>query len=165
MKKTDSVKAYQMAYARFRRLTPLSIDCGLLCGKRCCQGGDNEGMILFPEEETPPAMHILTGNDINGYPLRVAVCPGRCRRRTRPLACRLFPLAPYLDSEGKLSAIPDPRAKFMCPLLAKDVLPMIPSRFYRAVELAFAGLLPIEGFRPMLEAYSRMLDEYRRFTG
>jgi hypothetical protein len=29
----------------------------------------------------------------------------------------------------------------------------------------FTGLLEVDGMRPMLAAYSRMLDEYKRFTG
>lgn len=54
---------YAQAYRMLENVTPLSIDCGQLCNKACCQSGDMEdaGMYLFPQEEimlseteTPP---------------------------------------------------------------------------------------------------------------
>ena len=32
--------------------TPLSADCGLVCGKACCKGDKETGMLLFPGEDT-----------------------------------------------------------------------------------------------------------------
>ncbi len=39
------------AYELLENCTPLKFDCGALCGGKCCKGGDNDGMILFPGEE------------------------------------------------------------------------------------------------------------------
>jgi hypothetical protein len=157
--------AYRRAYARLGRLTPIPADCGELCGKRCCKGGEDDGMILFPGEVVPSAAFSVAERELNGVTVRFAVCPGRCRRETRPLSCRIFPFAPYIDEDGKLTVIPDPRAKYICPLLSEQALPMIDPRFLRAVGDVFAGLMELDAMRPMLEAYSAMLDGYRRFTG
>ena len=156
---------YSRAYARLGRLTPITADCGQLCGKQCCQGGEDDGMILFPGETHFPPSFRITDRMIGGHPVKFAVCPGRCRREIRPLSCRIYPFAPYLDRAGVLSVIPDPRAKMICPLLAESALPLIDQRFTNAVLDAFTLLLDVDGMRPMLEVFSRMLDDYRRFTG
>jgi hypothetical protein len=151
-------------------------------------------MILFPGEEgLLPASFAVTDRDINGYPVRFAVCVGRCKRDRRPLSCRIYPYAPYLDADDTLTVVADPRARYTCPLLAGGAgrltdrclvsaerrFTRIEHRFMRAerrflgteqrfvsaVEGAFRSLLEAEGVRPMLKAYSGMLDEYKRFIG
>jgi hypothetical protein len=62
----DAVTAYKRAYARLGRLTPIPADCGKLCGKRCCQGGEDDGMILFPGEEVASPLAV-TARMMNGY--------------------------------------------------------------------------------------------------
>ena len=162
---TDIAAAYKRAYAQFRYLTPIRADCGLLCGKLCCRGGDDDGMILFEGEEVPASEFTLTDVDLHGHPVRFAVCHGRCRREHRPLACRIFPLTPYLDTQGVLTVIPDPRARLKCPLLTAEMLPSVLPHFYDAVEVVFSALLELDAMRPMLEAYSWMIGKYREFTG
>ena len=56
MKKENVLKS---CYALFRNITPLNIDCGKLCGGKCCKGDDKTGMLLFPGEEK------LIDRDIN----------------------------------------------------------------------------------------------------
>ena len=47
---TDTL--YRELYALFDDVTPLSVDCGQLCGGVCCRGGgEPAGMRLFPGEE------------------------------------------------------------------------------------------------------------------
>ena len=122
-------------------------------------------MILFPGEyQFPPSFHI-TDRMIGGYLVKFAVCSGRCRREIRPLSCRIYPFAPYLDGTGTLSVIPDPRAKYVCPLLSQSALPLVDQRFLDAVLDVFTLLLDTEDVRPMLEDYSQMLEEYKHFTG
>ncbi|MCL2488955.1 MAG: hypothetical protein FWE80_09760 [Oscillospiraceae bacterium] len=120
-------------------------------------------MILFPGEEVPPSFTV-TEKMMNGCYVRFAVCNGRCRRNDRPLSCRIFPFAPYINGLGELSIIPDTRAKYICPLLSEQAQPMIDARFICAVEDVFAMLQEVDGVRSMLEAYSVMLDGYKRFT-
>lgn len=152
------------AYALLRNITPIQADCGKLCARQCCKGGDDDGMLLFPGED-PPEGFKVRGIEIYGYPTRFAVCAGWCRREKRPLSCRIYPFAPYLDSSGELSVIPDPRAKYVCPLLTIQALPEVDPRFVAAVKKAFETLLENEEVRAMLVAYSAMLDGYKRIVG
>jgi hypothetical protein len=122
-------------------------------------------MILFPGEEVPHSTFKVSDGKISGYPVRFAVCPGRCRREIRPLSCRIFPFVPYWDATGNLSVVPDPRAKYICPLLSEPALPLIDTQFRDAVLDVFTFLLEIDGMRPMLTAYSRTLDDYTKFVG
>ena len=155
------------AYAKLKNLTPIPADCGKLCDKRCCKGNEGDGMILFPgeDENRLPPSFTLSDSDIYGYPVRFAACIGLCKRGERPLACRIFPFAPYLKDGAELTIIADPRAKFSCPLLDESALPLIDQRFLNCLEEVFTDLLTIEGMRPMLEAYTRMMDYFFKFTG
>lgn len=99
--------------------TPLAVDCGQVCGHACCrcQGDEPCGMRLFPGEEAllreTEGMTLLPAEGGT-----LLVCGGRCRRSERPLACRLFPLFPYLDAAtGRIRAVYDPRAYRVCPLV------------------------------------------------
>lgn len=157
--------AVRRAYARLGRLTPIPADCGQLCGKRCCKGGDNDGMILFPGEETLVSSFSVSEQSLNGVPVCFAVCTGHCKRETRPLSCRIYPFAPIWDENGELAVIPDPRVVYTCPLLTKEALPMIDTRFLHAIRDAFHCLWEIDSARPILMAYSKMLNDYKRFTG
>ena len=82
----------------WRRWTPLTTDCGELCGHRCCHGEDHDGMWLLPGEEQfflgQPGFSVQPCQDNAGYPL--VVCDGHCDRRLRPFACRIFPLFPMV---------------------------------------------------------------------
>lgn len=80
------------AYSLLRTATPLHKDCGRLCGRRCCQGEETDGMWLFPGEEERFAAWRREGEesftvrptqDNLGYPL--LVCDGTCNRERRPL--------------------------------------------------------------------------------
>lgn len=103
-------RIYRKAYALLDRRTPLRTDCGVLCGRRCCRGGRETGMLLFPGEQTP--LRILERNG-----RRLAVCSGRCRRTDRPLSCRLFPFLPAEGADGTVTVNPDMRGFGVCPLV------------------------------------------------
>lgn len=114
----ECLEAVRAARALLEEITPLRQDCGRLCGGACCQSDEDGqgGMLLFPGEEalyTPlPAGFSITPDDSvapGGLLLR---CEGRCDRKTRPLACRLFPLLP--TREG---ARLDWRGWAVCPLM------------------------------------------------
>ena len=156
--------------------TPIPADCGLLCKKACCAvradiSGDELGMLLFPGEEK------LFENDpyvkiekitLNGNPVWFAVCGGVCDRKNRPLACRIFPLLPYIPRSGRRKPSPqfcvigDPRAEFLCPLLSGN---LIDPRFYARVGEMTAALLKNRKMRSFLVSLSETADGYLRFTG
>ena len=152
---------YNKAYSEIGALTPISADCGKLCGAKCCEGDENMGMILFTGEE-----HLMSAygfpvkeTTMDGIPVFFTTCPGTCKRPYRPLACRIYPMAPdYRD--GVLTIVQDPRAKMSCPLLVANA---VEKKFQDAVLRAFNVLLEEEAIRNMLCHYTAMLDKYRNF--
>ncbi len=160
---TKLFSLYSRAYAILGNITPISADCGELCGAKCCAGDENSGMILFPGEKdflSRADFLEVKERDMNGFPVDFAICKGSCSRRFRPLSCRIFPLAPFCDGET-LEILPDPRAKYICPLLkAAD---LISPEFSQAVEEAFQILIGHPDISQMLVHYSNMLREYMRF--
>lgn len=166
MKKMPAeVLLYARAYAALDRLTPIRADCGELCGRRCCQGDEETGMILFPHEELllNGAGYRLLPREMQGRRVLMAVCGGRCERRLRPLSCRVYPYAPTLR-DGTVRVEPDPRARPVCPLLLPEAEPHIESAFLQTIETTFTEMLRSPAVRAFLTAYTSMLDEYRRFT-
>lgn len=142
--------------------TPLPADCGKLCGAKCCRD-DDAGMLLFPGEAARLAR--TPGFEIGrieymGGETWLLCCEGFCNRELRPLACRIFPLAPHVEADGGVTALPDPRARRMCPLADGSCLDR---RFRNAVGRALAYL----GHDPRMLAFMRRLsselDELRRF--
>ena len=152
---------YNKAYSEIGALTPISADCGKLCGAKCCEGDENMGMILFPGEEKLMSAYGFPVKETktNGQPVFFTTCPGHCKRPYRPLACRIYPLAPdYRD--GVLKIVEDPRAKMSCPLLVAHA---VEEKFHQAVLKAFEVLVQDEDIRNMLCNYTAMLDKYRNF--
>lgn len=115
--------------------TPLATDCGALCDAVCCKG--EGGMLLFPGEAD--MLSGLPGFRLYRVPYGLRrvwwlSCAGYCDREIRPLACRMYPLAPRVDAEGQVSAWRDLRAIGTCPIVRAE--PFDP-RFEDAVEKAF----------------------------
>lgn len=116
------------AREKLKDVTPLKRDCGRVCGARCCKPleGEETGMLLFPGEE-----EVYAGKP--GWTLRdtamgrMVVCPGRCDRPERPLACRLFPLLPVPGEDGGIRVWVDLRARVVCPLARQGIESMDPA--------------------------------------
>lgn len=156
------LKLYAEAYAALAKVTPIPADCGLLCQNKCCRGDEDHGMILFPGEAEFLGVKCETC-DMNGKRVGFFTCGGTCRRNRRPLSCRVYPFAPYYK-DGRLTVIPDPRAKYVCPLLSEDAVGFVQEEFLSAIHTAFTALLASPEIGEMLTRYSEMLDEYKKFT-
>ncbi len=126
--------AVKNAYDILGTLTPLKADCGMLCGGACCKGGENDGMRLFPSEQTSFKTvkiaetevynkginrKICTGKTGDNATVELCVCNGKCNRTMRPLACRIFPLFPLILKDGTITVAADARAYRLCPLVKK----------------------------------------------
>lgn len=146
--------------ALLAELTPLTGDCGRVCGGACCRSldGDETGMLLFPGEEA-----WYEGR--SGYTVKpsalgpLLLCDGTCAREQRPLSCRLFPLLPVLRGEDVKVAV-DLRARAVCPLAGHGVRGM-QAEMVEAVR-ACGRLLaddPIQ--RPFLERLTRQQDDLK----
>ncbi|MBQ3087879.1 MAG: hypothetical protein IJC45_11120 [Clostridia bacterium] len=127
------------AYNILSDAKPIDFDCGLLCHAKCCKGNSQDGMLLFPGEEKRFENKI--GFVINDTPLgKTLICSGTCERNQRPLACRIFPLFPYVSKGAgryKISVLRDVRAVDYCPLCDLELLP----EFERKIRLATRSLL------------------------
>lgn len=164
---------YLQIYRLFDSATPLKFDCGKLCKSACCQGEDS-GMYLFPGEESvykllSPDWAKIEKSDFtyefSGKTKNVPllVCGGECDRFERPLACRIFPLTPHLDKDGKLEIIMDPRAKSICPISRELDVDELSPGFEKRVKKAFLPLMKNPEFRAFMKAYSEYLDEFKKF--
>ena len=117
-------------------------------------------MLLFPGEEA-----CYAGQP--GWALRdtamgrMAVCSGRCDRAERPLACRMFPLLPVPDRDGKVRALVDLRARAVCPLARQGIEAMDPA-FIGAVKEAGECLMADAEQAAFLEALAGEQEELRQ---
>lgn len=166
----DKKLLYKRAYRILENCTPLRIDCGLICGRKCCFGDRNTGMHLYPGEESvlssPESGFLKIRKEIFAETeILFAVCGGQCERRLRPLACRIYPYVPYLDGSGRLSVIADPRAKYICPILTESVGLITDLRFLRNIRRVFELMIEDPEIRKYIQTLSVELDEYSRFVG
>lgn len=164
---------YLQLYRLFDKITPINADCGRICSSACCKG-DDAGMYLFPGEESVyellnPDWVTVENSDFcyeyaeKTYNVSIAFCNGHCDRYQRPLACRIFPLTPYIDEQNHLRVIVDPRGKGLCPLARGLYTEDFEPAFVKNVERAFALLAKNKRVWAFLKAYSAQLDEYGRF--
>ena len=164
---------YLQIYRLFDNAMPIKGDCGKLCDKACCKG-DEGGMYLFPGESAvydllKPEWAKIEKSDFtyeyNGKTKNVPIlfCNGKCDRYQRPLACRIFPLTPYLNSDGKLEIIVDPRAKSLCPLSHELDVDEYDYRYVKNIKKAFTLLLKNDELMAYMKQYSEYIDEYRKF--
>ena len=153
--------ALREALDLLENVTPLAVDCGQVCDGRCCRPSeDSSGMLLFPGEETLLADEGYTMTPTGGGML--LTCGGRCRREMRPLACRIFPLFPYVGEDGRVRAVYDPRSFRLCPLTQNCARVPLRRDFVRAVRRAGRLLMRDPACAAFLRAQSREMDELLR---
>ncbi len=166
--------SYRKAWKLLEKSTPLTSDCGTLCGGACCKGSGEEGMLLFPHEELmyascPDGFTIRDSNITlaSGYHVKFLTCRGQCPRNQRPLSCRIFPVIPYIGEDQILEFVPDLRGAAVCPLLFQgdqEIRPEFIDDLYAAFKtllrdddvLEFITLLSREN-DALAEAYGKLL--------
>jgi hypothetical protein len=167
---------YLQLYRLFDNITPLPVDCGQLCNGACCQDSEDgdDGMLLFPGETevikllAPDWAGICDTDMTYSYndeihTIKLLTCTGKCDREFRPLACRIFPLTPHLDENGKLEVITDPRAKHLCPLAKANYIDQMDETFIRNIYRAFSLLMRSPQFRAFMEVYNEYINDFMRF--
>ncbi len=154
---TDYEKLYQKIFDVLGDLTPLTADCGRLCGGACCKGDEKTGMRLFPFEQT--TLTVVETEDGG----RLAVCDGTCDREKRPLSCRIFPLFPTVDEKGRVFVELDYRAARLCPMVAHSDEIVFDKRFLKAVKKAGKLLVKDPACRVFLEETTAEIDTYAAF--
>jgi hypothetical protein len=98
-------------------------------------------------------------------PVKLLICSGSCSRRFRPMACRMFPLLPWIDRHGRVRIRPDLRAYAMCPLLSQADAPPIDPVFSGAVRDAMEAASVLPGTRLLLELLNEEASLLRKFYG
>lgn len=165
---------YLQLYRLFDDCTPLDADCGRLCSSACCEGDAEEGMYLFPGESgvyrllAPDFIRVEPSDfcyeyEGNTYNVPIALCDGTCDRYQRPLACRIFPLTPYVEEDGRVAVKMDPRSRRMCPLGRNLTTEELAPRFVKNVEKAFRLLAKNKQVMAFLCEYTKYLKEFERF--
>ncbi len=169
----DSITIYQTVYHILNKSTPLRIDCGRLCNRACCNGtnpgmipGETMGMYLFPGEELvlrDVTFLEIKPLELESHPQRkmfLATCNAECDRHQRPLACRIFPLTPYLTGKDILTVKIDPRAAAICPL-AKDLQRYeLQPQFIQNVRKVCNLLISNPVLKNYIKDLSGIIDEY-----
>ncbi len=162
---------YKSIYEYYGDTTPLSVDCGKLCGGACCESDptDETGMYLFPGEEKlflkDPDFKIVPSEfEYDGTFANILICKGTCNRSMRPLSCRIFPLIPYLENGG-FKLIFDPRAKSLCPLCQLTDFSQLDKTFLKKSENVIRLLLKFEKPRLFLEGIKDILDDLLTLGG
>ena len=140
-------------------LTPLNSDCGVRCGGACCQPDEDGkgGVYLFPGESTEEFSWGRVMKDEFGEML---ICDAMCDREHRPFACRIFPLTPVRNAEGKWTVWLDSRARRMCPLYRSGIKGMNPE-FARAVVKAVRVIAETPEGDAFLERWEALEKVYR----
>lgn len=158
-------------YRLLNDVTPLSVDCGRLCGAVCCSEWEKGvGMYLLPGEETMFTMaeewlvweeHSTKDYDFcpnwSGIVFFVR-CNGTCPRDKRPFACRTFPLSPYLSESGSFELRLEEGAALLCPLVRAGDIELLDRRFLARARLAWEELLEDPRVRDDVLWGSRRLD-------
>lgn len=150
-------KMYNKIFKIMGELTPLTVDCGVLCGGACCKGDDNTGMLLFPYEESELEIKLTENGD------RLAVCDGTCDRNKRPLACRIFPFFPTISDNGKIFVELDLRAHRLCPMIEHCDELLFDPKFLKAVKKVGKILVKDEECRKFLKQSTAEIDTYESF--
>lgn len=122
IKLNNNVYLIKKAYELTEKVTPLAYDCGKLCGGKCCKGDNDTGMWLFPyEEEILKNINDFEIKECDGnFGYKMVVCHGKCNRKTRPLACRIYPYFPMIADDG-FDVRADIRGITSCPILFKNI--------------------------------------------
>jgi hypothetical protein len=157
---------YKKAWLELEKSTPLSGDCGVICAKKCCMGTSSDGMLLFPGEESlyndSGSWYTIKDSGVTlpgNIKIKLFTCIGNCQRELRPLSCRIFPLMPYINSDGRIDLRFDLRGIGICPLISNPDLYPIDEGFIDNVHLAFSHLVYEKPVIKFLKFLSEQYDE------
>ena len=158
-----SPEIIERACAIIGELTPMSVDCGTLCGAACCQTDEDGqgGVHLFPGEAERLRDREWVASILRDGFAPVMTCEGRCDRHERPLGCRIFPLTPVRGRNGRWTVRLDARARAMCPLTDSGIGGLNPD-FVKAVREALREIASDPEGDAFLEKWHALEEEYRK---
>lgn len=141
--------------------TPMLTDCGTLCECACCEADEDGqgGVYLFPGEEACLGECGWGRIECDNFG-SMLVCDDWCDRDRRPLACRIFPLTPVKNAEGRWTVRMDARARAMCPLVRSGVKGLNPD-FVRGVVKAIRIIASDPEGEAFLEKWLTLEEQFR----
>ena len=142
--------------------TPMLSDCGQLCGSACCRPDEDGqgGVFLFPGERD--LLKHCPWGQIREHPFApILTCDAPCDRALRPMGCRIFPLTPARDRNGRWSVRMDIRARAMCPLTGSGLGGLDPA-FVRAARDALRVIAEYPDGEAFLEKWAALETLYRQ---
>ena len=158
----DAASVIDRARRELETVVPLPVDCGQVCDGRCCTATvAGTGMWLLPGESADIDAESTVTETPTG---QLLVCGGACDRAKRPFACRCFPLFPYVEENGRIRAVYDPRGYRICPLINQCKRVALRRDFVRAVRRAGRILCEDTEIAAFLYAQSREIDQWNRLT-
>ncbi len=147
-------RTFEKVYKLLENVTPLTVDCGELCEKRCCSEWEKGvGMYLLPGEEAMFSgdedwleWELHSTEEYEFCPswsgaFHFVRCTKPCPREKRPFECRTFPLVPHITEEGVLEVRFNDDALHLCPLVRCGDLSLLDPRFVRNVRKAWELLI------------------------
>lgn len=158
MKNTDIITKL---YEYLADYTPFMYDCGKICNKKCCNGNDHDGMLLFPGEkeiyDDKSGFDVYFDERYSSYAVR---CSGKCNRNERPLSCRIFPYFFYLseETENRIKVAPDIRAVDFCPII--DNTDDVNKKFLRALRICALKIEQENEFRDYLFDITEIITDF-----
>ena len=159
---------YIPIYESLENVTPLKKDCGMLCDAACCKDGEEKtGMLLFPfEEKLLSGADFATIEDSNceygdTEVAKLFFCEGTCNRALRPLACRIFPLMPYLKN-GKMTLVMNPMAKGICPLARSLEISDLEPKFVKAVKKAMNRIMKLKDGKDYILMLTEIAEDFEK---
>lgn len=166
-----SILDWPKLYKILSNVTPLPVDCGRLCGAKCCTEWDKGvGVNLLPGEEVMfkeqnwcELEELLPGDaPFPGEPSYLLRCRGKCPREKRPLLCRTFPLAPHINPDGSLRVILDDDGWLVCPLVKLGEMEQLDPEFVRGVLAVWRELAGNQAIKHYIQNYSARIDSDRQ---
>lgn len=163
MTMNDKLYLIRKAGELLERTTPLISDCGRLCDGKCCKGDGKTGMFLFPDEEeilkNVDGFRIIDCEGNFGY--KMVICDGECDRKTRPLACRIYPYFPMITDDG-FDVRADIRGIGSCPLLYNNM--KVDHAFLRQIRKVARLFSRDEELKNYILNINSMLNEIEEFA-
>lgn len=182
MKSTIRKNTYRGIYRLLNRVSPLATDCGQLCSAACCTcGGDSKdessndfdmGIYLLPGEEKlftrKEDWLKWSVEDAQDYDfpeswlgkIYFVRCktPPHCPREMRPLQCRFYPLAPYIDLNDNLQLILSTAdLPYKCPLIVDNIT--LEPDFIQATYTVWKRLIKDPLIKDLIEMDSKDIRE------
>lgn len=152
------------AYGAIGAQTPLTSDCGALCGAACCApDADGQGgvaLLSIEAEALAGADWAKLGRDAH-MDAPMLICKGPCARALRPFLCRVFPLCPIVGRDGKWTVRIDARSRAACPLSRGGLRGLDPEFVRGAVRAARILAQDAEG-EAFLRRWAEIEAEFRK---